>query len=141
MHGNRMFRRAAVSFTFALAMASIGVAQAQQPTGKGYGSCEGKVVTELLRPGRAETVNDVQQSWVGDDLSALVSSWGAPTSTFENRDGTRILTWRGGDWDDCTQSFEVDANDVITRWNNRGCRCWNGQKRLSRDVPLPEMTL
>lgn len=131
-----------------LAWALAGVvsapAVAQEPPGKGLGSCANVKLTEFLVQGRPETVNDIQQSWVGDALSQLVASWGAPTSTFENRDGTRILTWKDDDWaGNCTQSFEVNDSDVVTRWNNHGCPCRNGSKpkRLSKDTPVPEMTL
>lgn len=128
-----------------LAGGLMGTGVAQEPQDRGLGSCENiTVVGGLLSSTRPGTINDIQQSWVGSDLSKLVGGWGAPTSTFENRDGTRILSWKDSGWSSCTQTFEVDAQDVVTRWNNSNCSCINGDQRrdrVSKSTPIPRMTL
>lgn len=108
--------------------------------GKGLGVCEDVNTKRLVGP-RVSTINDAMFSWIGSGLDELVSSWGAPYSTFENRDGSRIITWK--DWD-CTKNFKVDAQDVLTHWNvGSGCRCLSGGsgRDLPRSTPIPEMTL
>ncbi|WP_233671452.1 hypothetical protein [Luteimonas cellulosilyticus] len=87
------------------------------------------------------TINDNMASWVGSRLDEIVADWGAPYSTFENRDGSRIVTWKN--WD-CTQNFKVDAQDVLTQWNvSPGCDCFGRSSRrdVPRNTPIPEMTL
>jgi len=108
--------------------------------GKGLGVCEGATTKMLFGP-RVRTINDNMASWVGSSLDEIVADWGAPSSTFENRDGSRIVTWKN--WD-CTQNFKVDAQDVLTQWNvSSGCSCFGNSSRrdIPRSTPIPQMTL
>jgi len=108
--------------------------------GKGLGVCEGSATKMLFGP-RVSTINDAMSSWIGSGLDEVVASWGAPYSTFENRDGSRIVTWK--EWD-CTKNFKVDAQDVLTQWNvGSGCRCFSDRspRDVPRSTPIPEMTL
>lgn len=67
------------------------------------------------------TTQSVMDSWLGHDESELISSWGAPDSTFELKDGTKIYTWKRV-WrnnygtQEGRQSFTIDSNGKITKW-------------------------
>ena len=132
---------------FATALFVCGSSSAVAQNDGSLGSCEGRNVSiPWFSKYRLGTINDTMQSWVGSPLSELVARWGAPDSTFENRDGSRIITWKESDWihGECSKNFEVDAQDVLTRWNTRGpCGCTYDDKasRESKDVPVPRMTL
>lgn len=108
--------------------------------GRRLGPCDGiRVKTMLGR--RFHTINDAMQSWIGSTASEVVGQWGAPTSSFENRDGTRILSWRD-EWSGCVKSFGAGTDDVISKWGaNKSCTCRSTSGRLPNSAPVPEMTL
>jgi|GEM_PF-718287 len=94
----------------------------------------------LLGSHRPRTTNDIMQSYVGDPASVLVSRWGAPTTTYDNRDGSRILTWRD-EWSGCTQTVLIDPQDIVSRWRYSGCDCLRGRNGPPKGTPIPPMTL
>jgi hypothetical protein len=71
------------------------------------------------------TTKSVMESWEGHYESDLVSSWGAPHSAIDTRDGQRILTWQSywGQYGQnvCRKSFTIDGQGKITRWSYSGC--------------------
>jgi len=93
-----------------------------------------------LGKNRRLTRNDVMQSWVGEPTPELVSRWGAPTRTYDNRDGSRILTWIDA-WSGCTQTMLIDAQDIVSRWRYSDCRCVQGVDGPPKGTPVPPMTL
>mgnify|MGYP000845529473 CR=1 FL=1 len=125
-----------------LGMAFTGAAVAESD--RALGSCDGIRLGSLLSKWRPSTLNDSMQSWIGANLPEVVAKWGAPAATFENRDGTRIVSWKEGDslFGECTKTFEADAQDVLTRWNTSGaCECTYRNSRELRSTPVPRMTL
>ncbi|MCD9098785.1 hypothetical protein LU699_01510 [Luteimonas fraxinea] len=94
----------------------------------------------LLRSNRPRTTNDIMQSYVGDPAPIIVSRWGAPTTSYDNRDGSRILTWRN-EWSGCTQTVLIDPQDIISRWRYSGCDCLRGRDGPPKGTPIPPMTL
>lgn len=94
-------------------------------------------VNGVPRKSRTQTL---MESWVGSTESAIVSSWGPPTSTYSVGDGTRILTWTtsytegGNTWYDtygrqqynspttytCQKQFYLDSSGVIYSWRYSG---------------------
>ena len=94
----------------------------------------------LFRDRRPLTTNDIMQSYVGDPAPKIVSRWGAATTTYENRDGSRILTWRD-EWSGCTQTVLVDSQDIVSRWRYSGCRCVQDRRGPPKATPIPPMTL
>lgn len=135
-----MTSRKMVLLVFGLALATVCAGTGIASDDKGLGACEGVRLKGLVG-GRAQTINDVMASWVGSHLSETVARWGAPYSTFENRDGSRIITWKDGG---CAKNFKVDLEDVLTHWSvGSGCRCFNGSSPSfeRRNLPVPHMTL
>jgi hypothetical protein len=68
------------------------------------------------------TPQTVMESWIGHSESELVSSWGAPDSTVELNDKTKVYTWKRLWSDDYgvhqgRQSFTIDANGKIIKWS------------------------
>lgn len=77
------------------------------------------------------------ESWMGSREEALVSSWGAPNSTFAFADGSRVLTYiydGGGVAHSygyvttihratCKTDFTVSAEGVVTQWRFEGTAC------------------
>lgn len=124
------------------AVSLLGTGDASADDGKGLGVCEGVQVTKALSRFRFETTNDRVASWVGSDLGEIVASWGAPYSVFDNRDGSRIVSWKSYS---CTTTVKVDPLDEVTHWNvSNGCNCITRNKldrRYSRETPVPPMTL
>lgn len=105
------------------------------------GSCPAKPKSDLFRDHRWLTTNDVMQSWVGAKASDLVASWGAPASTYDNEDGTRILTWKD-DWEGCSKSFLTKADGVVLKWQYDGCDCYvDRSKGPPKGTPVPPLTL
>lgn len=94
----------------------------------------------LFGNNRPRTTNDIMQSYVGDPAPILVSRWGAPTTTYDNRDGSRILTWRD-EWSGCTQTVLIDPQDIVSRWRYSGCDCLRGRNGPPKGTPIPPMTL
>jgi len=122
-----------------LMVGSLALAHAE--SGQGLGVCEGINLKLLFHKNRARTINDSMESWIGSDLRKIVSKWGAPQSTFDNRDGSRIVSWNT---DGCTQSFQADEKDVLRLWSVSGdCTCVysNNPMDIPKDTPVPPMTL
>ena len=94
----------------------------------------------LFATHRRLTRNDIMQSFVGEPAPVLVSRWGAPTTTYDNRDGSRILTWRD-EWSGCTQTVLIDPQDIVSRWRYSGCDCLRGRNGPPKGTPIPPMTL
>lgn len=94
----------------------------------------------IFSKNRPNTVNDTMAGWVGAPASELVATWGAPSSSYDNRDGTRLLTWQREE-SDCRQSFLVDQQDVVSKWNYKDCNCISGRETLPKETPIPPMTL
>jgi hypothetical protein len=109
------------------------------------GGCEGIKLKVLLRSTRPTTLNDVMASWIGSNLREVVGKWGPPQGTFDNRDGSRILSWKeqGPNWGVCTKTFQADANDALQLWSLSGdCGCTALARGTEpRDTPVPRMTL
>ncbi len=84
----------------------------------------------ILANGCASTKTEME-TWVGSTEAKVLSSWGAPQSTIEAGDGSRILTWESpyGKNKVCRQSFTIDDARIVTNWSYRGC--------LNYYVPLP----
>ncbi|KPN20723.1 hypothetical protein AO715_12995 [Xanthomonas sp. Mitacek01] len=89
---------------------------------------------------RRQTTNDIMQSYVGEPAPVLVSRWGAPARAYDNRDGSRILTWIDA-WSGCTQTILIDPQDIVSRWRYSGCDCLRGRIGPSKGTPVPPMTL
>jgi uncharacterized protein YcfL len=68
------------------------------------------------------TPTAVMQSWVGKQESDLISSWGAPDSMVELKDGTKVCTWKRV-WTDNygvhqgRQSFTINAEGKVIKWS------------------------
>ncbi len=59
--------------------------------------------------------------WDGKKFSILESHWGAPTETRQNDDGSTTAIFRAGD--DCTATFNMDAQGVILNHDIVGGSC------------------
>ena len=62
-------------------------------------------------------------SWVGRPEAELLSQWGAPDSSTDLPNGTKIYTWKRV-WNDTNgvlhqgrQTFTVDANGNVVNWS------------------------
>lgn len=66
---------------------------AQRMTLKRYVLSAGIIAMLLFIVG-CTTPKTVMQSWVGEQESDLISRWGAPDSTVELKDGTKVCTWK-----------------------------------------------
>jgi len=68
------------------------------------------------------TPRAVMRSWVGHQESDLISSWGAPDSMVELKDGTKVYTWKRV-WNDNygvhqgRQSFTINAEGKVIKWS------------------------
>ena len=74
------------------------------------------------------TTKTVMESWMEHEVSELVSSWGAPHSALNTRDGKRVLTWESH-WGKygrktCRKSFTVNRYGKIISWSYRDCPPW-----------------
>lgn len=78
------------------------------------------------------------RTWVGHDADELAQQWGAPTGTYQKKDGTKILTYdkssihsSGPGWYSQTYSrhcridFETGADNKIThaKWYGAPDEC------------------
>ena len=84
-----------------------------------------------------EKYEKVLDSWLGSNDSNLITSWGAPSSTYNMSNGNRILTfiesksgpavWMGGMLVPlkfhCKTEFIVDPNNIIVGWRHEGNSC------------------
>jgi len=93
----------------------------------------------LFAPQRRLTGNDIMQSCVGEPAPVLVSRWGASTTTYDHRNGSRILTWRD-QWSGCAQTALIDPQDILSRWRYAACGCLQRGEGPSEDTPIPPMT-
>lgn len=103
--------------------------------------------TDFDKNDRFQTTNDVMQSWVGYNESQLIGSWGAPENTFQNRDGSRVMTWKHYRETDttygyCTQTFLSDKNGIIQAWKYNFCQ-YNlyNLPRIPKSRPVPKPSL
>ncbi len=60
-------------------------------------------------------------NWDGKQFSILESHWGAPTQKDANDDGSYTAIFKAGD--DCTATFNVDAQGVILSHEFTGNSC------------------
>lgn len=96
---------------------------------------------------RYQTTNDIMQSWVGHNESELIGSWGAPEKSFQNRDGSRVLTWKNYRETDttygyCTQTFLANKEGIIQAWKYNFCDYdMSNLPRISKSIPIPNPTL
>lgn len=68
---------------------------------------------------------------------------GSPSSSYQNRDGSTVLTWKsitdvGGI---CSKTFAVNARGIITGWSYNGCYKHTGRMGIPLGTPIPESTL
>lgn len=88
---------------------------------KRYVLSAGIIATLLFIVG-CTTPKAVMQSWVGEQESDLISRWGAPDSTVELKDGTKVYTWKRI-WSDKRgvhqgrQSFTISAEGKVIKWS------------------------
>lgn len=52
------------------------------------------IVFALSACATGQAYEEYLQQWVGASEQELVSTWGAPDSSYETGDGSKILTWR-----------------------------------------------
>ena len=69
------------------------------------------------------TTANKMASWVGRPEADLLSSWGAPDSSANLPNGTKIYTWKQP-WQDANggfhqgrATFTVDANGNVVNWS------------------------
>jgi len=82
-------------------------------------------------------MNEVMESWVGEDIDEVIDSWGYPTKE-RTVSGRKLYYWvddskyisttlttglRYGQKLSCTKIFEVDKNNKIIRGQWKGNRC------------------
>lgn len=81
--------------------------------------------------------------WVGQDADTLATSWGAPSGTYQKKDGSRILTYE-------RSSVLTTGQGIDSQTNSRQCRIdfvtdgdgkiastsWHGAKdQCDRSIP------
>ena len=59
--------------------------------------------------------------WNGKQFSILEGHWGAPTEKTQNEDGTSTAIFRTTD--DCTATFSIDAQGIISDHDIVGTTC------------------
>ena len=85
----------------------------------------GIIMLLLIIVGCFATTNPdkIGQSWVGSNESNIIAKWGAPDSTAELKDGTKVLTWKRK-WDDNKQegrqSFTINAEGTVIKGSYDG---------------------
>ena len=73
-------------------------------------------------------------SWIGVNISELISLWGEPSHIYLLEDGKKVYVYsRRTLVDDgnryppeeyyCTTEFETDYRDIINKWKYKGNRC------------------
>ena len=108
--------------------------------------CQGSPMGNLINGERNYTLNDAMQSWVGSSESELVSSWGVPNGSYQNKDGTIVLTWQQY-WETqlsygyCKKIFLVDPQGVIRKWKYDSCATQIAGKTVPASTPVPPPTL
>lgn len=130
---------------------------AQLDLAKGY-----NLVGETLSGQRVERTEDVMASWVGKDIDSLVAVWGAPSSTYKNKDGSIIYDYsysttktRDAQYNvygqvvvqgeshtsSCNKAFLVAPNGIISKWKVTTPRsCPYSGNKISNNIPIPEST-
>ena len=76
-----------------------------------------------LLAGCASTYNEMDK-WMGHKVSEIVSVWGAASSTYDNQDGTKMLTWKKYNFDHdktCTKSFTINEQGIIIAHSDLDC--------------------
>ena len=79
----------------------------------------------------------ILDSWMGETDSNLISSWGAPSSTYEMSNGNKMLTFINSNsgptvmignmlmpsnWH-CKTEFTVNPKNIIVSWRYEGNSC------------------
>ena len=68
------------------------------------------------------TPGTVMKSWVGHDESGLMAAWGAPDSTVNMANGSKVCTWKRI-WNNQNgvyqgrQSFVIGSDGIIKSWS------------------------
>ena len=76
-----------------------------------------------LLAGCASTYNEMDK-WMGHKESEIVLLWGTPSSTYDNQDGSKMLTWKKYNFNQdktCTKSFTVNDEGTITAHSDMDC--------------------
>lgn len=119
-------------------------------------------VGETLSGKRVERTEDSMASWVGKDIDSLAATWGPPSSTYTNKDGSMIYdysysttTTREAQYSvyghllapgesntsTCNRAFLVAPSGIISKWRvttPKSCD-YTGNK-ISKDIPIPVST-
>lgn len=124
---------------------------------KGY-----HLIGETLTGKRVERTEDAMASWVGADIDALVASWGPPSSTYQNRDGSIIYDYsysttrtREAQYNvyghvlvpgessttTCKRAFLVAPDGIVSKWKvTTPTSCSYTGNKISKDIPIPVST-
>ena len=71
------------------------------------------------------SINEQMSSWQGSRITEVVNSWGPPTSTFTDVDGSLWYTWKQESFNqygslEANRTFKVENGRVTTyRWNGQ----------------------
>ncbi|MEZ0471270.1 hypothetical protein [Luteimonas salinilitoris] len=114
-------------------------------------SCQGSPVGNMMRSERSMTLSDVMQGWVGKNEADLVADLGAPFSSYQNRDGSVVITWKEitklynrttqlYDFAHCEKTFLIDPSGVVSKWKYKNCRSTvRGTVLASTPIPRPSL--
>jgi hypothetical protein len=115
-------------------------------------ACQGSPVGNMMRSERQKTLADTMQGWVGKNESELMAAWGAPTSSYQSKDGSVVATWKessivhdnssstGYKTRNCVKTFLVDAEGVLSKWKYEHCPRYVAGT-LPAGTPIPEPSL
>ena len=94
------------------------------------------VILLFLNLSCATTKNyeEMLDSWIGKNVSELISLWGDPSHIYLRQDGTRVYVYSRRTLVDegnrhpteqyyCITEFETDYRDIITKWKYKGNKC------------------
>jgi hypothetical protein len=94
------------------------------------------VILLFLNLSCATTKNyeEMLDSWIGMNISELISLWGDPSHIYLRQDGTRVYVYSRRTLVDegnrhpteqyyCITEFETDYRDIITKWKYKGNKC------------------
>ena len=88
--------------------------------------------------GMQTTMERLMESWIGENINSVTELWGAPSEIKTTENG-KIYYWikkqdiimpgfgiyggMYGGTSTCSKSFEVNENDIITKWGWTGNAC------------------
>ena len=113
--------------------------------------CANTPLGNILNNQRFQTLEDIQQSWVGLSGDELVMSWGPPQNSYPMDGGARMIAYQylrlvGADgynprYEWCVQKFLIEGG-IVTRWGiSDGCPKHPSNPKSIPDTPVPKPTL